>query len=63
MPLAIQALLRDNGVPDDLIPELLSRMVELVPRRLAAHVPDLQGDGILMAGAVDALSRSTTTPA
>ena len=55
MPLAIQALLRDNGVPDDLIPELLSRIVEFVPRRLAAHVPDLQGDGILMAGAVDAL--------
>ena len=55
MPLAIQGLLRDNDVPDDAIPELLPQMVDLVPRRLAAHIPDLQRDGILMPGAVEAL--------
>jgi phosphoglycolate phosphatase len=55
MPLAIQGLLRDNDVPDDAIPELLPQMVDLIPRRLAAHIPDLQRDGILMPGAVDAL--------
>ncbi|OEJ58750.1 phosphoglycolate phosphatase [Streptomyces agglomeratus] len=55
MPLAIRALLMDNGVPEDDVPELLPRMVELVPQRLAAHTEDLREHGVLMPGAVEAL--------
>jgi phosphoglycolate phosphatase-like HAD superfamily hydrolase len=55
MPLAIRALLTDNGVSEDDVPELLPRMVELVPQRLAAHSEDLREHGVLMAGAMDAL--------
>ncbi|GHH93940.1 hypothetical protein [Streptomyces capillispiralis] len=36
MPLAIRAMLLDNGVPDDRVSELLPLMVELLPKRLAA---------------------------
>ncbi|WP_172386616.1 HAD family hydrolase [Streptomyces sp. MNP-20] len=55
MPLAIRSLLLDNGVPESAVPELLPRMVELLPKRLAAHTDDLQGQGVLMPGAVAAL--------
>jgi phosphoglycolate phosphatase-like HAD superfamily hydrolase len=56
MPLAIRALLMDNGVPEDDVSDLLARMVELVPQRLAAHREDLREHGVLMPGAVAALS-------
>jgi phosphoglycolate phosphatase len=55
MPLAIRALLLDNGVPETAVPELLSRMVELLPKRLAVHTEDLRREGVLMPGAVAAL--------
>lgn len=56
MPLAIRALLLDNGVPEEDVAELLPRLVELVPQRLAAHAEDLREHGVLMPGAVAALS-------
>ncbi|MFH8515717.1 HAD family hydrolase [Streptomyces gelaticus] len=55
MPLAIRGLLMDNGVSEDHVPDLLPRMVDLVPRRLAAHTEDLREHGVLMPGAVEAL--------
>ncbi|MGX1668582.1 HAD family hydrolase [Streptomyces sp. NPDC055400] len=55
MPLAIRALLLDNGVPAPDVPQLLPRMVELLPHRLAAHTDDLRQRGVLMPGAVSAL--------
>ncbi|MFG2703125.1 HAD family hydrolase [Streptomyces sp. NPDC048386] len=55
MPLAIRSLLLDNGVPELEVPELLPRMVELLPQRLAAHAEDLREQGVLMPGAVPAL--------
>ena len=55
MPLAIRSLLIDNGVPDADVAELLPRMVELLPTRLAAHSQDLREQGVLMPGATAAL--------
>ncbi|MEU6352894.1 haloacid dehalogenase-like hydrolase [Streptomyces sp. NPDC047072] len=55
MPLAIRAMLLDNGVPEDRVSELLPLMVELLPERLAAHTEDLLRHGRLMPGAVAAL--------
>ncbi|MCY0940148.1 MULTISPECIES: HAD family hydrolase [Streptomyces] len=55
MPLAIRSLLLDNGVPEAAVPDLLPRMVELLPKRLAAHTDDLRNQGVLMPGAVAAL--------
>ncbi|MFG2684412.1 HAD family hydrolase [Streptomyces sp. NPDC048392] len=55
MPLAIRSLLLDNGVPEETVPELLPRMVELLPKRLAAHTGDLRSQGVLMPGAEAAL--------
>ncbi len=55
MPRAIRSLLLDNGVPETTVPELLPRMVELLPKRLAAHTEDLRSQGVLMPGAVAAL--------
>ncbi|MFD8010191.1 HAD family hydrolase [Streptomyces sp. NPDC058955] len=55
MPLAIRALLLDNGVSEHDLPELLPRMVDLVPQRLAAHAEELRAHGVLMPGAVEAL--------
>lgn len=55
MPRAIRSLLLQNGMPASEVPRLLPRMVELLPRRLAAHEEDLRQQGILMPGAVSAL--------
>lgn len=55
MPLAIGSLLLDNGVPESVVPDLLPRMVELLPKRLVAHTKDLRGQGVVMPGAVAAL--------
>ncbi|MFF8611976.1 MULTISPECIES: HAD family hydrolase [unclassified Streptomyces] len=55
MPLAIRGLLMDNGVSEDHVPDLLPRMVDLVPQRLAAHTEDLREQGVLLPGAVAAL--------
>ncbi|MFG3000943.1 HAD family hydrolase [Streptomyces sp. NPDC048340] len=55
MPLAIRSLLLDNGVPEAAVPDLLPRMVELLPKRLAAHTDDLRNQGVLMPGAVASL--------
>ncbi|WP_308296151.1 haloacid dehalogenase-like hydrolase [Streptomyces sp. ISL-96] len=56
MPLAIRAVLMDNGVTEEDVPDLLPQMVELVPQRLAAHSDNLREHGVLMPGAVLALS-------
>ncbi|KMS74431.1 phosphoglycolate phosphatase [Streptomyces viridochromogenes] len=56
MPLAIRSLLLCNGVPASDVPQLLPRMVQLLPQRLAAHEEDLREQGVLMPGAVSALS-------
>ncbi|MEU9120070.1 HAD hydrolase-like protein [Streptomyces sp. NPDC048506] len=55
MPLAIRSLLLDNGVPEAAVPDLLPRIVELLPKRLAAHSEDLRQQGVLMPGARAAL--------
>ncbi|MFM9572176.1 HAD family hydrolase [Streptomyces turgidiscabies] len=55
MPLAIRSLLLDNGVSASDVPQLLPRMVELLPQRLAAHEENLREQGVLMPGAVSAL--------
>ncbi|MFF7393254.1 haloacid dehalogenase-like hydrolase [Streptomyces scabiei] len=55
MPLAIRAMLMENGVPEGRVPELLPLMIELLPKRLAAHTGDLRQRGKLMPGAVAAL--------
>ncbi|MFE9407334.1 HAD family hydrolase [Streptomyces sp. NPDC006704] len=56
MPVAIRSLLLDNGVPEVAVPELLPRMVDLLPKRLAAHTEELRRHGLLMPGAVAALA-------
>ncbi|UYB40931.1 haloacid dehalogenase-like hydrolase [Streptomyces sp. Je 1-4] len=55
MPLAIRSLLLDNGVPEAAVPDLLPRIVDLLPKRLAAHSEDLRQQGVLMPGARAAL--------
>ncbi|MFF4605936.1 HAD family hydrolase [Streptomyces sp. NPDC001339] len=55
MPLAIRSLLLDNGVPETVVPDLLPRIVELLPKLLAAHSEDLRQQGVLMPGARAAL--------
>ncbi|WP_326812465.1 haloacid dehalogenase-like hydrolase [Streptomyces scopuliridis] len=55
MPLATRAILMDNGVPEGRVPELLPLLIELLPKRLAAHTADLRRRGKLMPGAVAAL--------
>ncbi|MDT0319411.1 HAD family hydrolase [Streptomyces millisiae] len=55
MPLAIRTLLLDNGVHERDIPQLLPRMVELLPERLATHVEEMKRSGRLLPGAVEAL--------
>ncbi|TCR22922.1 haloacid dehalogenase-like hydrolase [Streptomyces sp. BK205] len=62
MPLAIRSLLLDNGVPETQVSQLLPRMVELLPQRLAAHTDDLREQGVLMPGAVAALKAVQTQP-
>ncbi|WP_019062474.1 HAD family hydrolase [Streptomyces prunicolor] len=62
MPLAIRSLLMDNGVPEDAVPGLVPRMVELLPQRLAAHSDDLREQGVLLPGAVDALKAVRAQP-
>ncbi|MFK0153664.1 HAD family hydrolase [Streptomyces sp. NPDC090493] len=62
MPLAIRSLLTDNGVPEAEVPHLLPRMVELLPRRLAAHTEDLRRQGVLLPGAVSALKNVQAQP-
>lgn len=56
MPLAIRGLLLSNGVPEEDVPRLLPQMVELLPKRLGGHTADLRREGVLMQGAVAALS-------
>lgn len=63
MTLAIRALLSDNGVAQEEISELLPRMVDLLPQRLAAHSEDLRRLGVLMPGAVAALRAVGSHPA
>ncbi|MGW0885358.1 HAD family hydrolase [Streptomyces sp. NPDC002671] len=55
MPVATRAMLMDNGVPEDRVPELMPAMIELLPKRLAAHTADLRRQGRLMPGAVAAV--------
>lgn len=62
MPLAIRSLLLDNGVPEADVPNLVPRMVELLPHRLGAHAKDLREQGILMPGALAALQAVHAQP-
>jgi phosphoglycolate phosphatase len=55
MPLAFRSLLLDNDVPAADVPRLLTRMVELLPHRLAAHAGDLREQGVHLPGALAAL--------
>ncbi|MGW0537658.1 HAD family hydrolase [Streptomyces sp. NPDC003032] len=55
VPLAIRSLLLENGVTEEMVPELMPRMVGLLPKRLAGHTDDLRSQGGLMPGAVAAL--------
>jgi phosphoglycolate phosphatase len=55
MPLAIRGLLLDNGVPEKDVPELASKIVELLPRCLASYSDDIRSEGVLMPGATSAL--------
>lgn len=62
MPLAIRALLLDNGVQEQEVSELLPMMIRLLPKRLAGHFEDLQREGVIMPGAVTALSAVNDHP-
>ena len=62
MPFAIRSLLLDNGVPEADVPRLVPRMVELLPRLLAAHSDDLREKGVLLPGALDALKAVRAQP-
>lgn len=62
MPLAIRSLLLDNGVPEEDVPGLVPRMVELLPQRLASHADDLREQGVLLPGAVAALKAVHAQP-
>lgn len=62
MPLAIRSLLLDNGVPEEDVPGLVPRMVELLPQRLASHADDLREQGVLLPGAVAALKTVHAQP-
>lgn len=62
MPLAIRSLLLDNGVPEEDVPGLVPRMVELLPQRLASHTDDLREQGVLLPGAVAALKAVHAQP-
>lgn len=62
MPLAIRSLLLDNGVPEIEVPFLLTRMVKLLPKRLAARVGDLREQGVLLPGAMSALKTVYAQP-
>ncbi|MET8577271.1 HAD hydrolase-like protein [Streptomyces sp. NPDC005012] len=55
MPLAIEGLLRDNGVSERDVPRMTTTMVHILPDRLAAHEDALRSQGILMPGARSAL--------
>ncbi|MFE9597118.1 HAD family hydrolase [Streptomyces hokutonensis] len=55
MPLAIRSLLLHNGVPALDVPQLLPRMIELLPQCRAAHEEELREQGVLMPSAVLAL--------
>ncbi|MEU1477181.1 haloacid dehalogenase-like hydrolase [Streptomyces sp. NPDC005760] len=62
MPLAIRSLLLDNSVPEEDVPHLQPRMVELLPQRLAAHTEDLREQGLLLPGALAALKAVQAQP-
>ncbi|QXE35512.1 haloacid dehalogenase-like hydrolase [Streptomyces sp. GMY02] len=62
MPLAIRGLLLDNGVPEQNVPGLLEKMVQLLPKKLADHSEEMRREGILMPGAVAALSAVADAP-
>ncbi|MEU9396111.1 phosphoglycolate phosphatase [Streptomyces sp. NPDC048324] len=62
MPLAIRALLLDNGVQEQEVPELLPMMIRLLPKRLAGHSEDLRREGVIMPGAATALSAVNDHP-
>lgn len=55
MPLAIRALLEDNGVTEREVDDLLPRMLEVVPLRFAAHTEDVRRLGVVLPGAIQSL--------
>ncbi|WP_406498317.1 haloacid dehalogenase-like hydrolase [Streptomyces sp. NBC_00846] len=61
MPLAVRQLLTDNGVADAVVDEHTRRIVQLLPERLADHADELRSEGVLMPGAVEALSAVSET--
>lgn len=62
MPLAIRGMLLDNGVMPEEADVLLPRMLDVVPRRFAAHEEDVRRDGVLMPGAVGSLAVVAAQP-
>ncbi|MFE3328989.1 HAD family hydrolase [Streptomyces sp. NPDC059176] len=56
MPLAVRELLVANSVPADRIDELAVRIVEQLPRRLAAYRDLVARDGVVLPGALEALA-------
>lgn len=56
MPLAVRELLRANQVPEQSVETLAARIVAELPERLAEHRELLVDEGVVMAGAVDALA-------
>jgi phosphoglycolate phosphatase-like HAD superfamily hydrolase len=62
MPLAIRGLLEDNGVTGVTADELLPVMLEVVPRRFAAHTEDVRNLGSVLPGAMQALKAVAAEP-
>ncbi|MGQ5596836.1 HAD family hydrolase [Streptomyces sp. ESR1.13] len=56
MPLAVRELLRVNQVPEQDVEAFAARIVDELPERLAGHRELLVNDGVIMPGAVDALT-------
>lgn len=55
MPLAVRDMLIENGIAEENISELTSLMLEILPERLADHALDVQQNGFLLPGAIEAL--------
>jgi phosphoglycolate phosphatase-like HAD superfamily hydrolase len=55
VPRVLRALLLDNGVPEVEVPNLLSVMIDLLPKRQAGRAGDLRRGGELMPSALAAL--------
>ncbi|MFD6417028.1 HAD hydrolase-like protein [Streptomyces sp. NPDC060194] len=62
MPLAILSMLVENGFSEDEADALLPAMVDLLPQVQRRHIDDIRRDGVLLPGAVAALSAVRDDP-